>query len=151
MLTLGVASESEYWSTARSTGRGGLGLISEKNYWSTARSGGRHGLGIVTSPMEINRTMALGIVPNDAQLSTFREYLPVHHGWIVGKDRTYWGGNLGDAATVAQAMNMGDEIAMEALVRASNLRAKMAVVSAVAGAILAGAALAALIARGSQK
>jgi hypothetical protein len=149
MLTLGVASESEYWSTARSGGKDGLGLISEKNYWSTARSGGKDGLGLVTSPMEINRTMALGIVPNDKELSTFREYLPVHHGWIVGKDRTYWGGNLGDAASVAAAT--GSDYALVELVRAERLKARMAVVSAVAGAILAGAALAALIARGSQK
>ncbi len=114
-----------------------LGVASNATYWSTARSGGADGLGIV-SPYrpEVNRTLTgLGIVPNDFELARqYGWYTPVDHGWIIGRDRWWPGGNLGAAETDNQKM-------LQELVKAEQLKAKMAVVSAIGVTIAAGIAI----------
>lgn len=122
-------------------------------------------LGIVSNPSTINRTLNVGvraragqpskpfvrhpgILPNDYMLSQQNWYTPVHHGWIVGQDSFYPQGALGDAATTAAAAatsimldaddpNVQTRAMIAELVRAENLKAKMAVVSASAVVLMA--------------
>lgn len=145
MLHFGIASNKNYWSTARSGGADGLGVASNATYWSTARSGGADGLGIV-SPYnpEVNRTLAgrgLGIVPNDFETGRqYGWYTPVQHGWLNGQKRWWPGGNLGVPTTVALASNGADDEtkqALQALVKAEKTKAIMSVVSGIAIAITA--------------
>ena len=82
-------------------------------------------LGIVATNPEINRTLrGPGILPNDLDLSRHRSYLPLHHGWIVGKDRTYWNGYLGQADESTE--NKAEKLAEE-LVRSERIKAWAAV------------------------
>jgi len=106
-----------------------IGLINPTDYWSTARSGGQDGLGIIAANPEINRTLrGPGIVPNDLELSRIRSYLPLHHGWVVESNQTYWPGSLGQTEE--------DELAKK-LVRAERIKAWMAVLSGVSSAAVA--------------
>ena len=106
-----------------------IGLINPTDYWSTARSGGQDGLGIIATNPEINRTLrGPGIAPNDLELSRIRSYLPLHHGWVVERNQTYWPGSLGQTEE--------DELAKK-LVRAERIKAWMAVLSGVSSAAVA--------------
>jgi hypothetical protein len=113
-----------------------LALINPTDYWSTARSGGRDGLGIIATNPEINRTLrGPGILPNDRDLSRHRNYLPLHHGWIIGQNKTYWHGNLG------QSEDDFERKAVEDLVKAEKIKAWMAVLgtaSSIAVAVMLG-------------
>jgi hypothetical protein len=124
----------------------GVGLINPTDYWSTARSGGRDGLGIISVNPEINRTLrGPGILPNDFDLSRHRSYLPLHHGWIVGQDRTYWNGYLGQTEEIDQQEAM--RIVRDAA-RARKVEMWMSVVGGVASVAIA-IALIASVRRGS--
>lgn len=87
-------------------------------------------LGIISTDPEINRTInvsrGLGIVPNDYDLSTIRQFLPLHHGWVVGQNRTSWGSTLGQTTEESQV-----EIA-QALLKQDKIRTWAAVISSIA-------------------
>ena len=102
-------------------------------------------LGIISTNPEINRTLrGPGILPNDLDLSRHRSYLPLHHGWIVGRSRTHWNGYLGqgdeqlppppDDYKKAQARQ---EQYVKKLVRAEKIKAWAAVVGTVSSIAIA--------------
>ncbi len=85
----------------------------------------------------IAHTYGLGNVPNDIDLARYRDtwYQGVHHGWIRGKDRFYNDGNLGNTAmAVRGAMGQIEdgEAALQEIAKSERLKARMAVISAVA-------------------
>jgi hypothetical protein len=90
-------------------------------------------LGIISTNPEINRTLrGPGIAPNDFELSRTRSYLPLHHGWIVGQNKTYWPGSLGQTEVPSREEKLAAE-----LIKAERVKAWMAVLSAVSSVAVA--------------